>query len=175
MRAIIKELKFGGWSIDRIGAQYVIDMLDTYQPKSILDVGSGISTAIFADWAKDNDAKVTTLEHSSYYKNQTEKLLKKHKLKGNILLSNLIKTEHGYFYSSELPIAIDFVLVDGPPSKYGRMAALYYLWPYLSKKFMVLLDDANRVGERQILQKWQQDFTISVDINHYRIAEIRPL
>ena len=62
---------------------------------------------------------------------------------------------------AELPEATELLLVDGPPG-YGdgmersRYPALPVLEPRLSPGAMVILDDANRRGEREILERWAE-------------------
>jgi predicted O-methyltransferase YrrM len=61
--------------------------------------------------------------------------------------------------TAHLPDVIDMVFVDGPPSAVQRLSrypALPVLLPRLRSGSMVLLDDAHRPDEQEILRLWQE-------------------
>lgn len=66
-----------------------------------------------------------------------------------------------YSVPDRLPRSIDFVLCDGPPAN-GEAIRLrrYGLVPVLADRFTpdvtILLDDASRPGEREVLAKWER-------------------
>jgi predicted O-methyltransferase YrrM len=66
----------------------------------------------------------------------------------------------------------DLVIVDGPPAWKGdslaRLPALYILRRHLSEHGVLVLDDAERPGEREIARQWQRDFP---DL-HFRMVAV---
>jgi len=155
----MRSLKWDGWSIGKRSADILLNILNEHKPKKILDIGSGLSTVLFSEWAAENNAEVISLEHTKKYYESTKKLLNQ---KVDLRLCDLIETKHGFFYKTELPNDIDFVLIDGPPGSIGRNATFYAVYPHLSKGYLAWLDDADRQGEREILKNWQADFPIQV-------------
>jgi hypothetical protein len=60
-------------------------------------------------------------------------------------------------------IKFDFVLVDGPPAYAegegrNREPALTALRPYLAENAVIVLDDANRPGEQDVLRAWLEKY-----------------
>jgi hypothetical protein len=52
---------------------------------------------------------------------------------------------------------VDLVLIDGPPgdsAAWARYPALAFFWPRLNQHAMLILDDAERAEEQQILAAW---------------------
>lgn len=162
MRSLTELPWDSGWAVGSETARRLSTLLNREKPKRILDIGSGLTTVLFAEWAKDNKARVISLEHDTRYFMQTCKLLHNYGLDVDIRLCELRRTKHGMFYDTTLPINIDFVLIDGPPGSIGRQATLYSIYPYLSKNYTVWLDDAFRKDESNMLTQWQLDLDIEV-------------
>ena len=56
---------------------------------------------------------------------------------------------------------IDLVIIDGPPSKldkFARYPAIPLLLDNMSNKAIIILDDARRKSEQQIINKWKINF-----------------
>ena len=56
---------------------------------------------------------------------------------------------------------IDFLIIDGPPSKgshYARYPAIPLLFDKLSKDAIIILDDSKRKMEQEIVEKWKKEF-----------------
>jgi hypothetical protein len=159
----VKELPWNeGWAVGTMTAELILKILNEKKPKTILDVGSGLSTVLFAEWAKENNAKVISLEHQERFYNETKELLDNYGLTADLRLVDLIKDEHGYFYDTELPDEIDFALIDGPPGSIGRGATIYAIFPHFSDDFVAWLDDSHRDYEAAILAQWKKDLPIKI-------------
>lgn len=89
-------------------------MLHNTKPKNILELGSGLTTAVFAKYAKATGAKFTSIEESEAYRQQTERILKKIDLSANIVLVPVIKNDKECYYDGIPEDEYDFVYVDGP-------------------------------------------------------------
>lgn len=162
MRSLIELDWDSGWAVGSKTAHKLIDHLNNTKPKRILDIGSGLTTILFAEWANKNNAEVISLEHQHKYYIQTSNLLYKYNLQVDLRLCPLIKTKWGAFYKTDLPKEIDFVLIDGPPGSIGRQGTLYNIFPNLSFNCTVWLDDCDRRQEKKILEQWQRDLKVTV-------------
>lgn len=147
------------WKIDDESYALIKKWLEENKPRRILELGSGRTSALFSNYARKNGAMFLSLEHLPYWFRHTKKF---YKVRSGVYFVPLKKTKHGTFYAYPLPRDIDFVLIDGLPESIGRNAALYNIWPYLSKDFTIWLDDAHRDGEIKALENWQRDFKIKV-------------
>lgn len=164
---------WGDWALDRATA---IDLAAAYyreQPRVIVEAGSGYSTVIAAEYARDSGATVISLDHSKEFEQKTLSILKSHGLDRYVDLRHASITEISTakfggqssvpWYNTELPRDIDFALIDGPPGKIGRRGALYGLYDNLSgTRWTLLLDDAGRKGEQDALLEWQLNFGVNV-------------
>jgi hypothetical protein len=61
---------------------------------------------------------------------------------------------------------IDLLLVDGPPAygtelRYARYPAVPFFKPYLAQDYTVVLDDINRQGEQEIVERWENELGIT--------------
>lgn len=140
--------------------------------KYILECGSGVSTAFLAEAAKTvgGGARVYVLEHDPYFAAETAKLLAQLRLSHfvSIILTPIVPRARGRGLWYALPAGRpfshdrprwDFVLVDGPPGVIGRLPFLYEI-PFFSEAW---LDDAERDGEKEMLDRWRQmDGTVEI-------------
>jgi len=150
--------------------QLVRHVLDA-NPKVMVECGSGTSTLVMARCAQVNGSgHVYSLEHQPQYAQTTRRHLARHGLSNwaTVLDAPLrphpIGGENWQWYPEEvLPreVAIDMLVIDGPPRKTGPLArypAGPVLFPHLSSKGTVFLDDAKRDGESATLKRWVVEF-----------------
>jgi hypothetical protein len=157
-----KILPYGGSAISSETAEFIINFLREKRPKNILEFGSGTSTFIFADYAKNTGAKVTSLEHLKWAKEETLDLLGEY--------SQYVDLRHapidlniGQEYQSEIPLGIDFVLIDGPPAygghnHIGREKTLPQVYNHLANSWDIFIDDADREHEKNCIKNWQEKY-----------------
>ncbi|AIE74030.1 MULTISPECIES: class I SAM-dependent methyltransferase [unclassified Synechocystis] len=72
-------------------------------------------------------------------------------------------------------VTIDCLLVDGPPAyreeiQYSRFPAVPFFQPQLAPHSTVILDDINRVGEQEILARWQTLLQVNFDSSIGNVA-----
>jgi len=128
----LPDVNWGGWKITRVLAEALDARLAELAPRRILEVGSGVSTAILAAYARRTGAELVTLEHNPVFYMRTKRLLRVLGLEPcvNLRLSRLAKRKRlrgkprCYWYQTKLRGTFDFILLDGPPGGYGRIAAL---------------------------------------------------
>jgi predicted O-methyltransferase YrrM len=141
------------------------------RPLTVVECSSGASTLVLARCLQLNGAgKVLSLEHDPYYAAQTRQQLLRHGLQdwAQVLDAPLqpyaLADESWPWYDlSELPanLAIDLLVIDGPPQvtrAQARYPAGPVLFPRLNPGGQVFLDDASRIDELAILQRWQHEF-----------------
>lgn len=152
--------------------------------QSIIEFGSGLSTILIGRLIKRNklNARLLSVEHNQGWANVLNGIVE------NEGISNVIEIIHAPLEKSKLAAAgnlwydlqvldkktagkkFDMAIVDGPPAwqkgyEMARYPALAYVYDKLHEKFAVYLDDANRAGEKSVLELWQKEyghaFTIS--------------
>ena len=161
---------FGGPSIDTHHARMLLFILQENKPKNILELGSGSSSVLIARALQLMNAPANihiSVDHEDRFLRNTQELARLNEV------DHLIRFEHcplspidgadRNWYSGvpELisSIKLDLVIVDGPPAytekeKKAREPALPVLREYLSDKAIIILDDANRAGERSVVETW---------------------
>lgn len=166
MRLIDLEDFWGrNWAVSKAGAEFIVDTLHARRPLNVLECGSGNSTLLFSEYAKDTGSYVCSLEHEKKYFNRTVSLLEEFSLKDFVDLKLVSLSGKPPWYQVSLSTKFDFILIDGPPGHTrGRTVALPNLWGHLSEDFIVILDDAQRPDEKGALNDWKDNFPIEVDI-----------
>ncbi len=161
---------WSGWALDPWTAHELAAVLHERQPRVVVETGSGASTVLLAEYAHRTGATIISYEHHAVYAATTEQRLKTDGLSDfvDLRLAHLtdVPTPIGNlpWYAAPLPPHVDFALVDGPPGKVGRTAAMFALWPLLRDDWMVWLDDAHRAGEQAAVTVWESAFPIRVDL-----------
>lgn len=141
--------------------------------REILELGSGMSTLLFARYAErraaagEAPARVVSVEHEPSWLAQTRRRLAAKGLGGYVtsVLCPLVQQEVGPFrgvaYAAG-PLAeaaagwhFDLCFIDGPPQQVGRAGSLPLAAPHLAAGASVFLDDAARPGEQQAVAEWR--------------------
>lgn len=157
----LPNLPYGLSALGRDSAGIINDYLYEANPKTILEFGSGTSTFIFAAYATEAGAKVISLEHIEKYYNQTLSLLDWYSQFIDLRLCKI--DNQNYISDKDLPLGIDFVLIDGPPAyggpdHVGREKTFPQIYNYLSPHWNVFLDDAKRSHEKNCLDLWKEKY-----------------
>jgi hypothetical protein len=156
-----------GWAASPDFLQVLIGQFRDHQPRVLLECSSGLSTVVAAALCRNRGAgRVYSLEHDPVYAAKTRRLLAAHCLDqwAQVVDAPLVPTTlddwSGQWYDlSRLPedIRADLLVVDGPPSTAARLArypALPALRSRLAAGARVVLDDADRDDEREIVRRW---------------------
>jgi len=103
---------FKGWELWQL--------LEKYQPKSIAEMGSGTTSAVFALWAKKHGAKYVCYEHHSEWAKVTESCLRETDLIQGESPVRFVSTrvrddQMATGFVKSIPEDADFIYVDGPP------------------------------------------------------------
>lgn len=142
-------------------------LMQEYNPKTVLEFGSGVSTLFLSSILDRLGAgKLYSIEHSKrYYLETLSRLEGIHNAK--CILSPVtpyrfkLKSflSYGTSYLKKLPkdLRLDLVIIDGPPGfRFGREAPLYQIAPFLTDRSLILLDDANRPPEQEAIFWWHR-------------------
>jgi len=163
--------KMRGWAISPDFANVVISLIREHKPKMILEVGSGVSTLVTAYCLEEiGQGNVVSLDNDERFAKVSSANIVKHQLQAyaTVIYAPLkevaIQSKTWLWYETkELSNLepIDMLIVDGPPhatQKLARYPALPILLPLLSDNAVVLLDDAFRSDEREIIRLWLKEF-----------------
>lgn len=151
------------------------------KPKTIVECSSGASTIVAARCCQLNGSgHVFSLEHEASFGQATRDRLKEAGLEewATVLDAPLETHEIGgerfpWYSLAGLPgQSIDALVIDGPPQALGPIArypAGPRLLPRMSQGALVLVDDADRPGEQEMLRRWSRE--IPGFVRHVAYAE----
>ncbi len=137
----------------------------------ILECGSGCSTIALAVAAQRAGVRLTTLEHSREWFERIEGSLRELGLDSTCLVWSSLR-DFGEFEwydvtvtNGEEPFAV--VVCDGPPggTRGGRAGLLARMKARLARDTVILLDDAARDGEQQIISNWAESARLDVTMS----------
>jgi predicted O-methyltransferase YrrM len=129
-------------------------------PKTILDLGSGMSTLVLAKSAPA--AKVTSIDNSAEFAQKTQEMLSLHGVSNaEVRVAPLTAHTSGVDWYDLSKIAdlsdIDLLFIDGPPGSKNdraRHPALAECLSKLSPRAIIVIDDAARDGEKDLAQEF---------------------
>ena len=130
---------------------------------TIVECGSGLSTILLAAIARQTGARVHSLEHNVEWQQRVVATCAAFGLTNNTVHYTPLQS-YGefdwYTVPDSLPADIPLVVCDGPPeaTRGGRYGALPLLRDRLAPGCRILLDDASRPGETEILSRWEREF-----------------
>jgi len=149
----------------------LIGMIKENKPKTIIELGSGISTIISAYSLQSLcEGTVISLDHEEKYASMTRENLERHNLQGiatviHAPLKRMAIKGNDYFWYDVDALKsieqIDMLIVDGPPhieNIMERYPALPLLIDRLSGNAVVILDDARRDGEKKVIEAWLKEY-----------------
>ena len=129
-------------------------------PKTILDLGSGMSTLVLAKSAPA--AKVFSIDNSAEYAGKTKEMLSLHKVtNAEVRVAPLKAHASGVDWYDVSKLAdvsdIDLLFIDGPPGSKNdraRHPALTECLSKLSPRAIIVIDDAGRDGEKDLAHEF---------------------
>lgn len=182
-------LPFTGSSMRPFCLNHIINDILVNNRKQIIEFGSGISTIVIARAIKRNNltTKIISIEHNESWAKVLESQLQREGLQhaATIVLAPLTRSEwclgKNEWYDPEILRAqlagkiFDMMIVDGPPAwqkskSRSRYPAFPFMMERLSANYAIYLDDANRDGERYILNAWEKKMKIKFTITGATLA-----
>lgn len=169
----------GDASIDTFHGKILIQQIMERRPGRILELGSGSSTVIISKCMQlmgVQDYEHLAVDHEKKYLDLTKQYARLNNVEDRVIflecplgdLDNVDKPWYTGLIEKLNGKKIDFVVVDGPPAiteEQSRYPALPLLYPYLSKKSIIILDDANRDHEQSIVNRWLKEYP-EFKLNH---------
>lgn len=163
-----EEIKTNDWSITDSQIKEVIDLLNTHKPKSIIELGSGVSSEIFKEYQKESDCNFLSIDHDPKYAKDCATILP--------LNDGLVGTELVCYYEGFDELVkkkgdkYDFVFIDGPYSylpfrRYSRIE-IFDLIPFLSDECVVMMHDTERMSVENTLNLFEE--TVASDFEYVK-------
>lgn len=157
----------GGWSA---GSEYLdaVAAAAVTERGPILECGSGLTTLVLATIARRTGSSVWTLEDDPGWFRAVESGLERLRLTADVRLAPL--RDYGDFdwYGTDPSLLPTFSLVvcDGPAgsTRGGRVGLLPLLSERLGRGCTILLDDAARASEQEVLRRWESQAPLSYEI-----------
>lgn len=143
----------------------LMDIVLKNRPKLIVELGSGISTLVMAK-ASQGRTKIVSIDHSEEFAQKTRNMLKDHGVKNvEVRVAPLKKHASGTDWYDIALLKnlknIDLLVIDGPPGSKNpkaRQPALKEFESKLSPKAIIVIDDVNRDGERELAEMFAKAF-----------------
>lgn len=139
-------------------------------PGPILECGTGVSTIVLGLLAGRRGVETWSLEHSPDWHDRVSMTLKWNRVPGVRLCLTPLRAFGGYSWYdaplATLPGRFSLVICDGPPGDTpgGRFGLMPVVGQRLPTGPIILLDDAHRVGEEQVMDQWARDRTMTVRV-----------
>jgi hypothetical protein len=158
-----------GWAGSPDFLLHVSDEVTRRSPQVVVECSSGVSTVVIARTLQQaGRGHVFSLEHEPRYAEQTRSLLARYGLSDwATVLDAPLETVAGsspWYSEAAMPVdmgAIELLVVDGPPAAVAPLArypALPRLMPRSAAGVVVMMDDADRPDEQEIVRRWQQQW-----------------
>lgn len=157
-----------GWAASPDFLLKLVELVIIESPKYIVELGSGVSSIVLgAAMKKFSQGKVDSFDHDQSFTFKSKRFLEINELSDivNIIYSpltvqNYQDTEWQWYDElriNDIENGIDLLVIDGPPrflQERSRFLALPVLFDKLSTNSTIVLDDANRENEKQVVQDW---------------------
>lgn len=164
----------GEASIDGFHAKALIQRLVEHRPRVIVELGSGSTTILIAQTLKAlglDDVFHLSVDHDARYLELSRRWAALAGLADRVRflhapLAPCDQSPTDWYSGVAAALGgrkVDFLLVDGPPAyqsglEQARYPALPALHDCLADDCTVMLDDANRPGERAVIERWRAQF-----------------
>jgi predicted O-methyltransferase YrrM len=161
----------GHWAVS---ADFLIEISQRIiedEPELVVELGSGLSTVVTALLLKHRGrGRMISIDHEAAFAATTRCDLAANDLTAfvEVRVAPLLETRAfggtRLWYDTQVLTDltdIDLLVVDGPPMPIApdiRYPSLAFFWDRLRPGACVLLDDADREGERTILERWRAEF-----------------
>ena len=161
-----------GWAAFPELINTILGEVKTLKPDHIIEIGSGSSTIITSYLLEELEKGfIHSLDHDEFYGGKTKTQLVQHGLAdyAEIHFTPLVNQPVGnkkytWYDLSSFKLeenSVQLLVVDGPPEKtqqHARYPAVPLLSKYLDKNAVIILDDAGRKEEQEIVQMWLKEF-----------------
>jgi len=162
----------GRWALNAGGLLKLVDLVERRPIRTIVELGSGTSTLwlSYALERRGSGGRIISLDHDPHFAGVTRAELVAHgfadgpaEVRDAPLVDGVIDGHDTPWYdpaSFHDVEAIDLLIVDGPPMASGGLArypAVPMLLSRLAPGAIVVVDDAPRPDEQEMMQRWLAD------------------
>ncbi|NED94082.1 class I SAM-dependent methyltransferase [Phytoactinopolyspora alkaliphila] len=161
----------GKWALNPQGLLNLYALVQRHRPKVVLELGSGTSTVWLGHaLANNGEGRLVSVDHEREYAEQSAAMVGLHRdeiapteVRHAPLVDVTVTGQDFRWYDPHLLAdvqGIDLLIVDGPPERTGphaRYPAVPVLREQLAVGALVILDDAGRHDEQQIIERWIQE------------------
>lgn len=160
-------------SLQPFALVFVLNEILLNKRKRIIECGTGISTLLMARLARlhNIDLVIDTIDEDEEWLTIIYDLIEKEDLAKyvNFIHAPILSNDGTYWYDEQSinnklkNEKIDMILIDGPKTfdnKIIRYNAVKYFRKKFSNNYIIILDDANRKGEKEIINRWKKEFNI---------------
>lgn len=155
----------GSWKADTFFLHRIVDAIENLRPAVVVELGSGASSLIISRALSLNGGgRLISYDQHAPFVGGMQQWLAEHDLSAEFHHSPLSipapKWGADWYRLADLPSSIDLLVIDGPPWSVHPFirGAAETLFPLLSPKGEILLDDAARPGERIVASRWRRDW-----------------
>ncbi|MEQ8473928.1 MAG: class I SAM-dependent methyltransferase [Marinoscillum sp.] len=173
---------FTKYALSPYAITLVINDILLHDRACVVEVGSGVFTLLLARLIEQNQLSIKfySLESDLVWTEKVRTQLRNEHLEQHVQFIHSPLGTSGWYDKSIIQKSlvgtkIDCLLVDGPKSVYGqeRLDAIPFFLDYLDlNSFTIFLDDANRSGERDILQTWSKIIDIKAMLHAGKVGQI---
>lgn len=163
-----KSFSPGEWAVDYGFLYTLYRVLNEMRPNKILEFGLGQSSKMLHQYGAFFNQSVTTCEHNQSWIDFFLKQID-NKYKVNINRHELIEIEYKGCrtltyqgieerYGNDI---FDLIIVDGPygSKHFSRSQIIYLAQKCLDNRFCIIIDDYNRIGERETAEEIKKIFS----------------
>ncbi len=163
-----------------VGLVAALNEVALAEPALVVECGAGISTLYLARLlAQRRSGRLVSIEHDGAWADWVRRTLAAEGLqeRASVVLAPLHETADGqpsWYETARVDVAvghgpIGFLLVDGPPAHapglgLARYPAVPHFATRLAPDAVVVLDDAWRDGERDVVRRWQAETPLRFDL-----------
>ena len=163
-----------GWSNDGYAANLeYLEAVAKYAVETkgpVLECGSGVTTILMGILCGKRNIDVWSLEHFDDWRKRVSGVLAENGIaRAHVCSAPLVEYGEFVWYDpplAQMPEAFSLVICDGPPgsTKGGRYGLLPVLGERLPPGSTILLDDAGRPGEAELIKRWENEAGFETEI-----------
>lgn len=157
-----------GWAGSPDFLLKLVELVIIETPNYVVELGSGVSSIVIGlALDKFNKGKLISIDHEFEFAQKTKKFIEINKLKEIVEVKYCPLSKYKYeelnwdwynLSNVNFEQKIDLLVVDGPPRNIqnkSRFPALTNLIDKLSPQATIVLDDANRDNEKEVVKEWE--------------------
>lgn len=139
-------------------------------PGPVLECGSGATTILLGILCGQRNIEVWSLENSPEWQARVTNVLTSNGISSvHVCPSPLVEYEDFAWYNpplGQIPKQFSLVICDGPPgdTSGGRYGLLPVMGDRIPPGSIILLDDAGRPGELELIRKWETEAAFETEL-----------